>query len=164
MVPVPESKDLARAIRRHALGMVGTYSQKIVKADVVNTSPLAVELTGSGVVVEEEHLLLGAWVRYFDRRWQINEGDTVLMVRLADGDWYVSDVVSQDDFELGDHPELMTSGGYNTGAGLVVAEIPYRSQDGTLLGTLLLYDGGTLRNFSGHTTSAGSGAGVVADP
>lgn len=97
MPPIPESKRLARAVRRHGIGLVGQYAQKVVKAQVVTASPLLVELLGNDVEIDAEHLLLGAWPRFFDRVWGIAPGDTVLLTRLNDGNWYVIDVLTQSD-------------------------------------------------------------------
>lgn len=161
MSRMAESKHLARAIREHTRNGVSKLGHKLVKATVTRINPLGVELMRSDIVIDEEHLLLSGWLRHFDSRWGIEVGDTLLMSQLDDGDWYVLDVVSQEEFDLGDRPDLMTVLPYNTGSGHVVAEIPYYDQGGILLGQLLIYDKATLRDFAGHTTAAGSGAPVV---
>lgn len=161
MAQLPESKQMARAIRRHGIGLVGQHGQRMMKAQVLRTDPLAVELLTSDVQIEAEHLLLGSWVRYYDSRYGIATGDTVLLTRMDDGDWFVTDVVSQEQFDLGDAPDEAVVVDLDTGSGHIIRKIPYYDENGAEIGVLLLYDPPSVRAFVGHTTAAGAGASVV---
>jgi hypothetical protein len=89
-----ESKLLARAVRRHATGLVDAHGQKAVLAVVTQVNPLAVELVANDIVIEDAHLMLGAWTRFYDQQFGISVGDTVLVSRLANEQWFVFDVLT----------------------------------------------------------------------
>lgn len=94
---IPEAKHLARAMRRHSEGAVRVHGQRIEKGLVAQIDPLVVSLIGHEVEIEADSLLLGVNVRIFDAQYGIAEGDTVLLSRLDDGDWFVIDVISDID-------------------------------------------------------------------
>ena len=93
----PESRDLARAIRRKGIDLVHAHAQRLVKAAVVQTGPLVVELMRNDITIDDDHLILGAMMRWYDQQVGFTVGDMVLLTCLDDGDWYVHDVVTQSD-------------------------------------------------------------------
>lgn len=156
MPQMPEARALSRAIRRHGIGLVGHYGQRIVKAQVVDASPLTVELLHSDIQITDDHLLLGTWVRYYDDRYGLGAGDTVLLTQTDDEDWFVIDVVADEDFNLGDHPEdLVTLTAFDSELGSVLAKIPYRDFDGAALGSLLAFDPARIKRVTEGTWTAG---------
>jgi hypothetical protein len=165
MAQIREARVLAQAIRRHGEGLVHYHGQRMVKALVQQTDPLVVELMHADVQIEEGHLLLGSWARWYDKRYGIKTDDTVVLVQLAqDDDWFVVDVVGNEDFDLGDSPDDSVTGlNYNTGSGHIVATVPYLDDNGVQVGVIALYDAATLRSFAG-TAAGGTDSGGDTSP
>lgn len=135
MTPIPEAKHLARAIRQHSKRSVDVNGQTIVKGIVRAVSPLVVEPVRGDILIEADHLLLGAWARFFDATWGIAVDDTVLMTRMADNDWYVMDVISDKDLDGGF--DLASSATATVGA--AVGRVPYRDVHDAIVGYVLIH-------------------------
>lgn len=165
MAQYRESRRVAQAVRRHGIGIVHAHGQRIERGLVVGVDPLEVQLLGADIRVEADHLLLGSWVRSYDRRYGISEGDTLIVSQLGqDDDFFVLDVIGDEDFDLGDDPdELDDTVNYNTGSGHIRVTVPYYDQDGTKLGVLVLYDEATLRDFAG-SAAGGTDSGGDTSP
>lgn len=151
MARLPETRQLTKALYRHTHGMIHQNVAKMQKALVVDDEPLTVELLNSDIRIDEDHLLLGSWSRYYDSRYTIDVGDALIVTPLndSDGDWFVSDVLASDDFDLADHPEDGDYDPVQTLMGKVLGQIPYKDQDGSDIGTLLTYDPNTLNPLVG---------------
>jgi hypothetical protein len=147
MTRLRETKELARAIRDHAMRNAVEHSRNLQKAIVLTVGPLTVELAAHDILVDEESLLLGAWPRLFDRLWGIAVGDTVLLEELDDGDWYLLDVVSQSDLEGGllEDAFTMTVLSATWTGGTVIGTVPWRNPvTGAIVGVVPVFQSGSI--------------------
>lgn len=96
MARTPEARQLSRAIRRKGIDLVGAHGQRIVKALVAQIDPLVIELMRNDIAIDDDHLILGSMMRWYDAKVGFAVGDMVLVTRLDDGDWLVHEVVTQD--------------------------------------------------------------------
>lgn len=90
----PHVRAAARAIRRHVHDNQNRHSRHPRYAEVVATSPLTARLNDTGLTLSDEALMLSQWARKYDYDHTIDVGDTLLITEMSDGDWLVSDVVS----------------------------------------------------------------------
>lgn len=97
-------KDLQKAVQRTARAF-RSHSERAVRyhgkdgspkyADVIDLSPLTVEMHGSNFILAEEDLVLSQWVERYDKDHGIDRGDVLIVHLMEDGDYLASDVVSQ---------------------------------------------------------------------
>jgi len=149
MAQIPETRKLAQAMRRHAARQVAVSGAKFQKALVrkTNPSPLVIELINHDVIIEHDHILLGAWPRWYDRQWGFKVGDTLLVTKLSDGDWYVFDVFSETDLDGGDDWPHTVTHSYtwpSPATAHIVATAPYLDQNGTQIGVIAIFDPASL--------------------
>lgn len=91
--------DLAGAVRQEAERIARDNSSGHL-ALVVDVDPLVLELMDSRHTIHEEEVLLSQWVKHYHATYEIDEGDTVtLMRKKRNGEvvWIVTDVVADKD-------------------------------------------------------------------
>jgi hypothetical protein len=119
---------------------VHAHGSRFYKALVLTIAPadLTVELSANDVVIEADHLLLGAWPRWFDKVYGLKKGDTLIVTPLDDGDWFVFDVISQSDLDgmlVTDDPQYTSISVDWEGGNHVAAKAPYHdAETGALIG------------------------------
>ena len=91
--PVNAPGAAARAIRDMALRAAEHQRAPQQYAEVVNASPLNVQLA-SGLTLDDDDLVLGASVRSYDKGQGIKRGDTLVVVQMDNEDWIAVEVVT----------------------------------------------------------------------
>lgn len=137
------TRGVARAIRDMTLRGHEALTPKMRRAVVRSEDPLAVELMDAALVLDEDQLVLGSWVRLYDRLYGIAVGDTVYVVPFADGSWLLVEIAGDKDMVEG-LELLSTARSLHTDHGHVVATTDYLDDDGNVVGVVLLYDPATL--------------------
>lgn len=149
-----EARRLARAVRDHTLYAHETLTPRVRKAVVKQTGPLEAVLTDADVVLDSDEILLGSWLRYYDRVYGIVEGDTLFVMPLRDGDWLALELASDEDMEegIGSVDEVTASGnpvysGSDPQGGTVtvtpnrniVKKVPFYDATGAVIGVIPIY-------------------------
>lgn len=127
-------------------------------AQVRRINPLQIELLDKRVTVSEENLVVTQWVRRYEYEHGLGIGDTVVVDRMPNGDFLVSDVVSTNEVQagLGEATAVTTSadpifsGVAPAGGGAmtvtpdrhIVKKVAYRDEAGIVIGYVPIY--GTL--------------------
>lgn len=88
-------REVAKAVRSHAKRSAQSVVRHPQYARVLTTDPLEVELVESKHILEEEDLVLSQWVSRYDTDHTIDPGDTALVQPMRNGDWLVTDIVSE---------------------------------------------------------------------
>jgi hypothetical protein len=118
---------------------------------------LSVEVTGSRLVLDEDDLHLSQDVRRYENDYGLKVGDTVMVTPIGEGDYAVTDVVSEKkDFEGSDTNAVMGSGFIGGGSDSVtipsgggsdtvtiqgtpiVGTVPFYDKDGKVIGRIPL--------------------------
>lgn len=89
-------KEAAGALRRHSRRVADYHygDRHPQYATVLSTEPWEVELHSGRIVLTEEDLTITQWVEKYDFDHVVEDGDTVLVHEMSNGDWVVTDVVS----------------------------------------------------------------------
>lgn len=149
-------KRLAKAIADHATEQAESEGRRREYAVVHSVDPLQVELHGSGLVLDEDDLVVTQGFRRLTYDSGLDVGDTVVVDRMPNDDFLVSDVVGTGKAELGldldtiVHSSDPTFTGPNPGVGGVTVtmnhhilkKVTLRADDGTVIGYVPIY--GTL--------------------
>lgn len=154
MTPSAPRRRLARAIGGHAERSVSQNEHRFY-ARVMRVSPLGIELLGRRVTLAEENIVITQWVRRYEYEHGLGIGDTVVVDRMPNGDFLVSDVVSKDDIQGGvaeadavvHSADPVWSGNAPVGGGAmtvapnfhIVKKVAYRDEDGVVVGYIPIY-------------------------
>jgi hypothetical protein len=141
---------LGRSIRSHARKHVEQGEHATHYGIVRQVAPLHVELTGRGLLLEEDHLIVSQWVRRYGYDFGLNVGDTVLVSHMPNDDFVVHDVVSTAKIETGLDDDTRTAVSLDSRNGEIVAKVPYLLENGTRLGYVPVF--GSLHTDPGGVT------------
>lgn len=138
-------REAARALRSHAKRTVDVLGPQPPKyAIVMQIDPLVVELTDHRIQLTDEEIVLTQSARKYDLEHGIQEGDTVLMVLVGNGDWVLSGVVSEKVTFGGASTKAVVTGGrvFASGTGVtstpITHAVPYYDESGVILGYIPL--------------------------
>lgn len=84
--------EAAQAVNRRARRQA-KRSQTTFKANVQSVAPMRLKLLHGGGQLDTDDFELSQWVRWYDREFGIDTGDTVIVMRHH-GDWTVTDVIA----------------------------------------------------------------------
>lgn len=94
-----EAQMLARAIRDHALHLHGALTPRVRRGIVRKLSPLSVELVDADVLIDADEMILGTWLRNYDRQYGIAAGDTLFLYPIENGDWLAFEAATNNDLD-----------------------------------------------------------------
>lgn len=104
-------RQLARAIDQHTDGAARSLGQRREYATVRGIAPLQIEMHGSGLLLDEDDLVISQWVRRYDYDIEIEVGDTVVVDHLPNDDFLVADVVTDTEaYPLNGYVSLVGTG------------------------------------------------------
>jgi hypothetical protein len=92
-----EEAELARAMRRHTHRQIDGKVRQTEYAVVVDVEPVAAERTRGHEVLDEDDLVYGQNARAYDTYDGIAVGDTLVLNLMPNGDWFVHDVLSENE-------------------------------------------------------------------
>lgn len=87
---------LARSVRSHSKRSVN-YNQSNRAPHygvVLSTDPWEVEMHDGELLLEADDLVVTQWVEKYHVLYGVDVGDTVVITEMRDGDWMLSDVIS----------------------------------------------------------------------
>lgn len=88
------ARKLAKAIRRSAHDVADRKQETMV--GVIRTiKPLRVELTESGMGLDDDDISMGQGVRRYDKDKGLKAGDSLVLTPLRSGDWIAQEVLSE---------------------------------------------------------------------
>lgn len=100
MPPKKHIKSAARALREHAM-RAAEYRMADQRgphyATVLEVDPISAEVHDLNLLLEDEDLSLCQQVRFYHEQFGIDEGDTLLVHEMGDGDWVATAVLSDKD-------------------------------------------------------------------
>lgn len=98
--PRKHIKDTARALRRHAVRAAEYHSadqRGPHYATVLTIDPISAEVHDIRLLLDAEDITLCQQVRFYDAQFGIEEGDTLLVHEMTDGDWVATAILADKD-------------------------------------------------------------------
>jgi hypothetical protein len=139
---------LAGAIKSHADKKASEGATRFY-ARVLKVSPLQVELLGRRATISEENLVVTQWVRHYEYQFGLGIGDTVVVDRMPNDDFLVSDVVSTNAMEATLDPASATVVSLTSRNGHIIRSIPLKDATGAIVAVV-----------AGHSALTSDGAPV----
>lgn len=100
---------------------------------VIVRSPLQIELLGQRVVLTEANLVVTQWVRRYEYEHGLAIGDTVVVDRMPNDDFLVSDVVSTNNAERSLDVAAATTVSLTSRNGHIIRSIPVKDEAGNIV-------------------------------
>lgn len=92
-------KRLAKAVRRHSRTVAQREDRHPRYAEILSLTPIKAQINEANLdpIEEDNDLVIGQWVRYYDRKYGLAVGDTLVLHLMSDHDFLAVEVISDTD-------------------------------------------------------------------